>query len=78
MDKKQARKNLRETRENISKQISELRRSRKLTIEYMSYETGIPAKYLEKLENQLLEINLSTLSQIARFFDKKIKIELVD
>mgnify|MGYP002751314461 FL=1 len=78
MNKKQARKNLRETRENISKQISELRRSRNLTIEYMSYETGIPSKYLEKLENQLLEINLSTLSQIARFFDKKIKIELVD
>ena len=78
MDKKQARKNLRETRNNISRQIAELRKSKKLSIEYMSYETGIPARYLEKLESCFLEINLGALNHIARFFDKKIKIELVD
>ena len=44
----------------------------------MSYETGIPVRYLKKLENCFLEINLGALSHIARFFDKKVKIELVD
>lgn len=78
MDKKQARENLRQTKRDISRQLVELRHKHKLTLEYLCYETGIPSRYLEKLECGMLEINLGFLNQIARCYDKKIKIELVD
>lgn len=78
MNKKQARENLRQTKRDVCRQLVDLRHEHKLSVECLCYETGIPSRYLDKLECEMLEINLGYLNQIARCYDKKIKIELVD
>ncbi len=76
--KKEAKKNFRETRTALANQITALRKSRKLTIEELGFETGFKKIYLERLELAQLEISLSMGNALARYFDKKVKIELVD
>lgn len=78
IDKKQAKIDMRNTKESLGKQITELRKVRGLSLEKMCFECCIKFSYLEKLELGKLEISIGMLQHLARFFDKKIKIELVD
>lgn len=78
LNKKQARENLRSCRKDFGNQITELRKRKSLTIEGLSHETGERINYIEKLELGMLDINIGNLNCLARFFNKKIRIELVD
>lgn len=78
LDKKQAKHNLKQCRLDIGNQITKLRKTKGLTIEALGYDTGVARLHLEKLELGILEINIGLIHTLAHYFNKRIKVELVD
>lgn len=57
---------------NIGAKIKELRRSKKMTLQDVSNETGFSTALLSQIENNNISPPIATLSKIAHFFDVKI------
>ena len=68
---------MKECREHIGRQFYEERRKRGITAEEVYMETNLFARHIEKLEMGLT-LNLDFMSLLAKFYNKKIKIELTD
>ena len=77
MDKKEFTKAMRIYRDNFGRQFYEERRKRKLTAEDVALDTGILPRRLEKIEAGCL-LDMSTVFYLARYYGKKVKLELVD
>lgn len=68
------RRNLKEMRYNLSQAIIRLRMDKKQTIEQTSFDAKIPLNILRDLERG--EVNhFGYLFAVAKFFDKKVRIE---
>lgn len=78
LTRKEYQKHIKQCKREFGDQVTELRKKRRMSIEDMHIEIGVPITFLEKLELGMLDIRISNLVPIARFLDKKIKIELID
>ncbi len=78
LTKKQHKASFKRTFRELSTQLWNLRRDRKMTIVDLSISSHTPIKYLEAFENKGYPFNFGTLAYLASFYDKRIKIELVD
>ena len=67
-------KNMRTFEKETAEILKGLRESKKLSLKDIEDGTGFSVKLLEKLENGK-RLNLSTLFLLAKFHEKKIKIE---
>ena len=77
MDKKEFKQMMKECREHLGQQLYEIRRKQGLTAEEVYMETNLFTRHIEKMEMGLV-INLDFLVILAKFYNKKIKIELID
>ena len=55
-----------------------LRRERQMTIVELSIDSKVPVRFLETFEIKGYPLALGELASLASFYDKRIKIELVD
>ncbi len=78
LTKKQHKASFKRTFRELSTQLWNLRRDRKMTIVDLSISSHTPIKYLETLEIKGYPLALGELARLASFYDKRIKIELVD
>ncbi len=77
MDKKEFKQMMKECREHLGQQLYEIRQKQGLTAEEVYMETNLFTRHIEKMEMGLV-INLDFLVILAKFYNKKIKIELID
>ena len=78
IDKQQEKKQWRDTKIALAKQINELLFEHKMSVVDVAERTSIPLHIMENLSLGREIYNNGDLRAFARFFDKKIKIELVD
>ena len=78
LNKQQRRAALRLTRRETRKLLWELRQSHDMSLEDLSVLSRIPEWYLDYLICGRGQINGGYLAQLAAFYDKRIKIELID
>ncbi len=78
LNKQIRKKALKQTFNELSSQIITLRRNKNLSITDLSALSKIPDFWLEALESKSFPFNIGYLTQLASFYDKRIKIELVD
>lgn len=78
LDKPIRKRCFKQTFTDLSEQIWHLRCAKRLSLADLAILTKIPLHQLEALENNGYPLNVGTLSQLASFYDKRIKIELVD
>ena len=75
LNKEDSRKNLETCRRELAEQLTELRISKNLSIEDVEESTGVSATHLRRLENGERN-DFGALHQLARFYEKKIRIML--
>ncbi len=73
----QKKQSLKQTFKEISQQIWDLRYQKKLSLPELAVLSRIPQFWLEAMECPFHNINIGYLCQLAAFYDKRIKIELV-
>lgn len=73
-DKNQFKDNQLETRYNFANQVRTLREGLGLSITEMSAKSGMMKRHIRQMELGKLE-SIGAIFDIARFFDKKVKIE---
>jgi len=73
-DKYQFKDNQLETRYNFANQARSLREGVGLSVSEMAAKSGIMKRHIQQLELGKLE-SIGIIFDIARFFDKKVKIE---
>ena len=78
LNKQQRRAALRLTRRETRKLLWELRQSHDMSLEDLSVLSRIPEWHLDYLICGRGQINGNYLTQLAAFYDKRIKIELID
>ena len=78
LSKEQRRAALRLTRREIRQLLWELRQKHDMPLEDLSVLSRIPEWHLDYLICGSGQINGSYLTQFAAFFDKRVKIELID
>ena len=78
LNKQIRKKALKQTFNELSSQIITLRRNKNLSIIDLSALSKIPDFWLEASESKSFPFNIGYLTQLASFYDKRIKIELVD
>ena len=78
LNKQQRRAALRLTRRETRKLLWELRQSHDMSLEDLSVLSRIPEWHLDYLICGSGQINGNYLAQLAAFYDKRVKIELVD
>ena len=78
LNKQQRRDALRLTRRETRKLLWELRQSHDMSLEDLSVLSRIPEWHLDYLICGSGQINGSYLIQLAAFFDKRVKIDLID
>lgn len=78
LNKQTRKKALRQTFYDLSAQLAKLRKDKNLSIADLSALSKIPEFWLESLESKSFPFNVGYLTQLASFYDKRIKIELVD
>ena len=78
LNKQTRKKALRQTFSELSVQLTKLRQDKNLSIADVSVLSKIPDFWLESLESKSFPFNIGYLTQLASFYDKRIKIELVD
>ena len=78
LNKQQRRAALRLTRRETRKLLWELRQSHDMSLEDLSILSRIPEWHLDYLICDSGQINGNYLTQLAAFYDKRVKIELVD
>lgn len=78
LNKQTRKKALRQTFSELSIQLAKLRQDKNLSIADVSVLSKIPDFWLEALETKSFPFNIGYLTQLASFYDKRIKIELVD
>ena len=78
LNKQQRRDALRLTRRETRKLLWELRQSHDMSLEDLSVLSCIPEWQLDYLICGRGQINGGYLAQLAAFYDKRVKIELVD
>ena len=78
LNKQTRKKALRQTFYDLSTQLAKLRKDKNLSIADLSALSKIPDFWLESLESKSFPFNIGYLTQLASFYDKRIKIELVD
>ena len=78
LNKQQRRAALRLTRRETRKLLWELRQRHDMSLEDLSVLSRIPEWQLDYLICGSGQINGSYLIQLAAFYDKRVKIELVD
>ncbi len=78
LTRKQHRAGFKKTFNDLSEQIWHLRRDKRLSLTELSLQSKIPTHHLEAFENKGYPFNLGTLAYLASFYDKRLKIELVD
>ena len=78
LNKQIRKKALRQTFYDLSVQLTRLRQDKNLSIADLSALSKIPDFWLESLESKSFPFNIGYLTQLASFYDKRIKIELVD
>lgn len=77
IEKYQARANNRKTVRDLGDQLRQLRYKRRLTLDDVYMEIGIPSNYIDKIEAGY-HMSWGNICLLAKFYDKKIKIELLD
>ncbi len=78
LNKQQRRAALRLTRRETRKLLWELRQSHDMSLEDLSVLSRIPEWQLDYLICGRGQINGGYLAQLAAFYDKRVKIELID
>ena len=78
LSKEQRRAALRLTRRETRKLLWELRQSHDMSLEDLSVLSHIPIWQLDYLICGSGQINGSYLIQLAAFYDKRVKIDLID
>ena len=78
LNKQQRRDALRLTRRETRKLLWELRQSHDMSLEDLSVLSRIPEWHLDYLICGSGQINGSYLIQLAAFYDKRVKIDLID
>ena len=78
LNKQQRRAALRLTRRETRKLLWELRQSHDMSLEDLSVLSRIPEWHLDYLICGKNKIDVDYLVQLAAFYDKRVKIELVD
>ena len=78
LTRKQHRTAFKRTFDELSEQVWHLRRNKRLSLTELSLQSQIPSHHLEAFENKGYPFNFGTLAYLASFYDKRIKIELVD
>ena len=78
LTRKQHRTAFKRTFDELSEQVWHLRRNKRLSLTELSLQSQIPSHHLEAFENKGYPFNLGTLAYLASFYDKRLKIELVD
>lgn len=74
----QKRQNLKTTFKEIAHQLWQLRYSKDISMEDLALKTKIPLFWLDALERRQHDINIGYLVQLAAFYDKRLKLDLVD
>ncbi len=77
-NKKQAIKELIQNYGTIAQQLHQLRVSKQLSLERLSHDTQIPLYILDDMEIGRRSLQLSTLYILAKYYGKKIHIQLID
>ncbi len=78
LNKQQRRAALRLTRRETRKLLWELRQSHDMSLEDLSVLSHIPEWQLDYLICGRGQINGNYLTQLAAFYDKRVKIDLID
>ncbi|MFV0626019.1 MAG: hypothetical protein ACK5N8_01540 [Alphaproteobacteria bacterium] len=73
LSKKEHKNNIKNFRNNLKNEVEKLRVERGLSVEDIVEQSHIPLLELFRLE-QKRDYNWGTIYQLARFFDKKIRI----
>ena len=77
-NKKQAIRELIQNHGTIAQQLHQLRVSKQLSLERLSHDTQIPLYILDDMEIGRRSLQLSTLYILAKYYGKKIHIQLID
>ena len=78
LNKKQHKACFKRTFNELAAQVWNLRRERQMTIVELSIDSKVPVRFLETLEIKGYPLALGELASLASFYDKRIKVELVD
>ncbi|MFI3242067.1 MAG: helix-turn-helix transcriptional regulator [Alphaproteobacteria bacterium] len=75
MENKDWRNNLQETKDDIGRQLNELRRQKRLTLQELSEQVNLPQKVIERIELGLnFNMDYNNIHCLARFYGQKIKV----
>ena len=77
-NKKQTIRELIQSHGNISQQLHQLRMLKQIPLDKVSHDTGIPLYVLDDMEIGRRSLLLSNLHILAKYYGKKIHIQLVD
>ena len=77
-NKKQAIRELIQNHGTIAQQLHQLRVSKQLSLEKLSHDTRIPLYILDDMEIGSHPLQLSNLYILAKYYGKKIHIQLID
>ena len=77
-NKKQAIKELIQNYGSIAQQLHQLRMSKQIPLDKVSHDTGIPLYILDDMEIGRHSLQLSNLYILAKYYGKKIHIQLID
>ena len=78
LNKQQKRAALKLTRRETRQMLWELRQTKNMSLEDLSLRARIPEWHLDYLICGSGQINGNYLTQLAAFFDKRVKIDLID
>ena len=78
LNKKQHKACFKRTFNELAAQLWNLRREQQMTIVELSIASKVPVRFLETFEIKGYPLALGELARLASFYDKRIKIELVD
>ncbi len=73
LSKQQHKNNLKEFRNLLIEDFNHLTKGRSLSLKELAEQSQIPLKELNKINSGICQ-NWGTLHQVARFFDRKIRI----
>ncbi|MFV0627102.1 MAG: hypothetical protein ACK5N8_07125 [Alphaproteobacteria bacterium] len=73
LNKQEHKKNLKEFRTYLTEDITQLLTGEKLSLDELAEQSHIPSAELDKISMGNYQ-NWGTIHQLARFFDKKIRI----
>ena len=78
LTKKERRRGIKLMQQEINQQLFDLHCQAKTSLEEISIKTGMPDYVIDALEHTSARCNLGNLISIASFYNKHIKVEIVD